>query len=304
MHQPIDRREFMCNSARATIAVGSMWMLPGAASAIEPIVRNGTPMFKFSLAAYSYRDLLTGNQPKLTMADFISDCAKMGLEGTELTSYYFPSPPSDDYLRTLKQQCFLLGLDVSGTAIRNEFGYPPGKERQEQIDWTKRWIDYAEVLGAPVIRIFAGYQQDGVTPEQTHSLMVAGMEECCDYAGQHGVYLALENHGGPTLTIEGIMAFVHDVQSPWFGINLDTGNFISEDPYSDLAKLAPYAVNVQVKASMKDAKEHKEPSDFPRLAKILRDADYRGYIVLEYEDTGDPRVECPKLITQLREAFT
>ncbi len=99
------------------------------------------------------------------------------------------------------------------------------------------------------------------------------------------------------------MSFVRDVQSPWFGVNLDTGNFISQDPYSDLAQLAPYAVNVQIKASMKDAQERKEPSDFPRLAKILRDADYRGYIVLEYEDEGDPKVECPKLIAQLREAF-
>ena len=28
-----------------------------------------------------------------------------------------------------------------------------------------------------------------------------------------------------------------------------------------------------------------------------------GYIVLEYEEAGDPRVECPKYIAQLREAF-
>lgn len=303
MSRQIDRREFISDSAKAAAAVSSLWMLPNATSAIEPIARNGSPYFKFSLAAYSYRDLLTGNPPKLTLSDFVRDCAKMDLEGTELTSYYFPTPTTNDYVRTLKDQCFLLGLDVSGTAIRNDFGFPPGKERQEQIAWVKQWIDYAEVLGAPVIRIFAGSQQEGISPERTHSLMVEGIEECCEYAGKHGIYLALENHGGPTLTIEGIMAFVHDVRSPWFGINLDTGNFLSKDPYPDLATLAPYAVNVQVKASIKDPEEHKTPSDFPRLAKILRDANYRGYIVLEYEDTGDPLVECPKLIGQLREAF-
>ncbi len=303
MSQQIDRRGFMHVCATATAAAGGMWKLSNSALAIEPIVRNGSPKFKFSLAAYSYRDLLTGDPPQLTMADFISDCAKMGLEGTEPTSYYFPDPTTYDYLRSLKQQCFQLGLDVSGTAIRNDFGFPPGKEREQQIPWVKRWVDYAEVLGAPVIRIFAGYQKEGVPPEQSHSLMVAGMEECCDYAGQHGVHLALENHGGPTLTVDGMLAFVRDVQSPWFGINLDTGNFPSQDPYGDLAKIAPYALNVQVKVVITDPQQKKEPSDFSRLAEILRAADYRGYIVLEYEEAGDPRVECPKYIKQIREAF-
>lgn len=304
MPSQIDRRGFLQSSAMATLATSEMWKLSSVASAIEPIVRNGTSKFKFSLAAYSYRDLLTGNPPQLTLADFINDCAKMGLEGAEPTSYYFPDPTTYEYLRKLKQQCFALGLDVSGTAIRNDFGYPDGEERQKQIAWVKRWIDYAEVLGAPVIRIFAGYEQEGISPEDSHSLMVAGIEECCDYAGQHGIYLALENHGGPTLTVEGMLAFVRDVQSPWFGVNLDTGNFSSEDPYGDLAKLAPYAVNVQIKVAITDPQQNKHASDFPRLAHILRDAGYRGYIVLEYEEAGDPRVECPKYLSQIREAFT
>ena len=304
MSQHIDRREFIRNGARSTLTIGGMWMLPGATLAIESIARNGSPKFKFSLAAYSYRDLLTGNPPQLTLADFVDDCAAMGLEGTEPTSYYFPEPTTHDYLRALKQQCFKLGLDVSGTAIRNDFGYPAGEKRQQQIDWVKQWIEYAEVLGAPVIRIFAGDQQEGVTPEQSHSLMVAGMEECCDYAGQHGIHLALENHGGPTATADGMLDFVRDVQSPWFGINLDTGNFSSLDPYGDLAKLAPYALNVQVKAVIADPQGKKQPSDFARLANILRDAGYRGYIVLEYEESGDPRVECPKYMARIREAFT
>ena len=117
------------------------------------------------------------------------------------------------------------------------------------------------------------------------------------------MHLALENHGGPTTTAEGMLAFVQDVQSPWFGVNLDTGNFSSRDPYHEIAELAPYALNVQVKAVISDPDQNKHPSDFPRLAKILRDAGYRGYIVLEYEESGDPRVECPKYIAKIREAF-
>jgi sugar phosphate isomerase/epimerase len=296
----INRRRFLQSSAAAASAV-TIGSIAGAASAIEPIQRNGTPKFKFSLAAYSYRDLLLpkqGKEPQLTLKDFIDDCAKMGLEGTELTSYYFPKEVTPDYVHDLRKHAFRLGLDVSGTAIGNEFGHPKGEKRDAEIAKTKLWCDYAEMMGAPVIRIFAGHQQKGQTEAEAHALMVSAIEECCDYAGKRGVYLALENHGGPTLTADGLLKFVHDVDSPWFGVNLDGGNFRSEDPYAELARIAPYAVNAQIKAKVGG-----KPADFKRLAKVMRDAKYRGYIVLEYEEPGNVREECPRVMNEIRDAF-
>ena len=292
----IDRRRFLQAGAAGAV-LGS----PLCADGIEPILRNGTPKYKFSLAGYSYKNLL--NSGELTLADFVADCAKMQLEGTELTSYYFPETITEEYLRQLKSECFRAGLAVSGTAIRNDFGYPAGKQRDEEIAHVKRWIEYAEMLGAPVIRIFAGYQKKEVDAATTHRLMVEGIEECCDYAGQHGVFLALENHGGPTSTAAGLLKIVKDVKNPWFGVNLDTGNFPTDNPYAELVKAAPYAVNVQVKVTIRDANKKKSPADFDRLAKILKEAGYRGFVVLEYEEKGDPRVECPKYVEILREAF-
>jgi sugar phosphate isomerase/epimerase len=246
--------------------------------------------------------LFKGDSP-LTLSDFINDCAKFGLEGTELTSYYFPKETTPEYLRTLRRQCFRLGLDVSGTAIGNDFGLPPGDKRTDEIKKCKQWIENAEILGAPVIRIFAGHQQKDQTEAQAHSLMVAAIEECCDHAGKHGVHLALENHGGPTATADGLLKFVRDVNSPWFGVNLDSGNFHSDDPYGELARIAPYALNAQIKVVMSGPGKKKEPADFKRLAKILRDAHYRGYVVLEYEEAKDPRGESERYIQELREAF-
>lgn len=302
MVKPLDRRRFLqtCSIVSAAAATG---LAANEGYAAEPIVRNGVPKFKFSLAAYSYRKLLQGKTAELTVADFIDDCAKMQLEGTELTSYYFPNPTTPEYLRELKQQCFRLGLDVSGTAVGNDFGLPPGEKRDEQIAHLKHWIDNSEILGAPVIRVFAGHVNEETTAEQSHKLMVEGLEECCEYAGQHGVHLALENHGGPTATPEGLLALVHDVKSPWFGVNLDTGNFHTDDVYGDLAKVAPYAINAQIKVVVSGPDKQKQPADFKRLAGILRDANYRGYIVLEYEENENPREACPSFIAQLREAF-
>ena len=296
------RREFL-GTAAAGSAAGLVASIPTISTAIEPIARNGKAKFKFSLAAYSYRELLKGKPPKLTLSDFISDCAKLGLEGTELTSYYFPTPVTHDYLRSLRQQCFRLGLDVSGTAVGNDFGHVSVEERRKQIDSVKQWIDFAEILGAPVIRIFAGHQKKESTAAEAHSLMVSAIEECCDYAGKHGVHLALENHGGPTATAEGLLAFVRDVKSPWFGVNLDTGNFDGPDVYAAMAKSAPYALNVQVKVVLKGPDGKNQPADFGRIAKILREAHYRGYVALEYEEAGDVREECAKYVEKMRAAF-
>jgi sugar phosphate isomerase/epimerase len=294
----LHRRDFLCSTLAAS-------GLAATAGAIEPIARNGKPKFKFSLAAYSYRTLLQprqGKDPELTLRDFIDDCAKLNLDGTELTSYYFPQNATPEYIYGLRRHAFRLGLDVSGTAIGNEFGHPKGEKRDAEIAKTKKWIENAEMLGAPVIRIFAGHQQKDQTEAEAHALMVSAIEECCDYAGKHGITLALENHGGPTATADGLLKFVRDVNSPWFGVNLDSGNFRTDDPYAELARIAPYSVNAQIKVTM-NVGGKREHADFKRLAKMLRDANYRGYIVLEYEESGNVREDCARYMDEIRAAF-
>lgn len=306
----MNRRNFMQASGAIAAGLATCNVLSAnvdsAPKAIDPIARNGKPFFKYSLAAYSYRRLLlpSGDKPaELQLSDFISDCAEFQLQGTELTSYYFPSAVTPGYLRQLRKQCFQLGLDVSGTAVGNDFGFPEGEERRKQIEGVKRWIEHAEILGAPVIRIFAGHKKDGTTPAESHSLMVSAIEECCDYAGRHGVHLALENHGGPTATAKGLLRFVKDVNSPWFGVNLDSGNFHSENLYDELAEVAPYAINAQIKVKVSGPDGKKKDTNFTRVAKILAAADYRGYVVLEFEEDGDPRKESARYLREMRPIF-
>ena len=298
----MDRRKFI----KGTV-VGAMGIASATNTglfAAEPISRHSGHKFKYSLAAYSYRQLLGGDLKSLSLHEFIDDCASMGLEGTELTSYYFPKEVTPEYLNSLKQHAFKLGVDVSGTAVGNDFGYAEDDpKRKEQIDHVKTWVKHAQILNAPVIRIFAGHQKPGVDEAKTHNLMGSAIEECCDFAGKHGVDLALENHGGPTSTAEGLMQFVNDVQSPWFGVNLDTGNFSSDDVYAEMEQVAPYAVNVQVKVAVRGPDKVKKPSDFNRLRNILQNAGYRGYVVLEYEEGGEPREESRRWMSELREVM-
>ncbi len=295
-----DRRRFMV-SALAGAASGAAALSPQFGHAVEPVARTPGHHFKFSLAAFSYRAALSNGS--LSLVDFIDDCAKFGLEGTELTSYYFPDPPTEAFLRNLKAEAFRRGLDVSGTAIRNEFCLPPGEERDREIARVRRWVEYADMLDAPVIRIYAGTVQRGQSKQDAMRLAIEGIDECCQYAAKYGVFLALENSVGLAGQVEDMLAIIQGVKSPYFGVNMDTGDYRTADPYADLEKLAPYSINVQVKSTIRPAGQGPQPTDLARLAKMLKDVGYRGYLALEFEEAGDPRVECPRYLELMRQAF-
>jgi sugar phosphate isomerase/epimerase len=298
------RRRFLQSALVA--AAGPAFAAP--LHAAEPPQRNGKPHFKLSLAAYSFhRDLPVGwpkpgrTDAPMSLEDFIEFCAEMNLDGTELTSYYFPAEVTPEYLIHLKELTFRLGLDISGTAIGNDFCVPPGPERDFELAMTRTWIDYAAMLGAPVIRIFAGSVPQWDSEEAALERCVAGINESLQYAAQKGVVLALENHGGITATADQLLAIVERVdRSPWFGVNFDSGNFHSADPYAELERIAPYAMNAQLKVSVTAAGQ-RQPTDFARVVDILKQAGYRGYLVLEYEEQDEPRERIPAILNQLRE---
>ncbi len=273
-----------------------------SARAIPPIGRTRPSHLKLSIAAYSYRQYLTSKPPQMDLFDFVDQAADLALDGVEPTSYYFPRDVTPDYLNRLKLHAFKLGLDISGTAVGNNFCLPPGPRRDDEIENVRRWIDRASELDAPVIRIFAGNVPKGATEEQAVGWAIDGMKAVLPHAASKGIVLALENHGGITGTPEQILKLIKAIDSPNFGINLDTGNFRGDDPYSQIEQLAPYAFNVQVKTEIhRTGRRAPEEANLSRLVNILRGAKYSGYIVLEYEATEDPMKAIPKAIKMLRQ---
>ena len=302
MTRGLTRRDF----SRALVAGAAALSAPAlAARGIDPVVRRGGSRMKLSLAAYSFRHYLTdhrrGATPKpgaMTLETFVDLCADYPLDGVEPTSYYVPEPMPEGYLRQLRRRAFLLGLTISGTAIGNTFTHPPGPKRDEEMAYTKRWIDRAAELGAPTIRIFAGNQQEGTTEAQARQWCLEAIREACAYAAPRGVILALENHGGIVTRADQLLSIVKEVDSPWFGVNWDSGNFRGDDPYAELQAIAPYAVTAQIKVGIGAAGRSK-PADWPRVVGILRDAGYRGWVALEYEEDEDAKTAVPRLLKEL-----
>jgi len=267
---------------------------------IEPFARLTPGRLQLSLAAYSLRDLLKAQGSGWDLFRFVDYCHELGIPGAELTSYYFPAEVTNDYLLRLKRHCHLRGVTVSGGAIANDFCQLDPQKVRADIEATKRWIDRYAVLGAPVIRIFAGGQPAGEAWPETRERCVQAIEEVADHAAAKGLYLGLENHGGVTATSESMLEIVTRVRSNGFGVNLDSGNFRSTaDPYRELSEIAPYAVNAQLKVEM-FPNDQREWTDLPRVLRILVDSGYSGWVALEYEAEDPPLESIPAWVEKLK----
>jgi sugar phosphate isomerase/epimerase len=292
------RRQFLTKIAMASAAP---MVLGRTASAIDPIGRTRPSHLKLSLAAYSYRDFLVGPKKTMDLFGFVDLAADLGLDAVELTSYYFPENVSSDYLNRLKTHAFRQGLDVSGTAVMNDFCLSPGSAADREVEHVRTWIGRAAELDAPMIRVLSGNWLQGTPDEELERRAIQRIESLLPYASEKGVMIALENHGGGvTVTGDQLLRLVRAIKGPNFGVNLDTGNFHGPDPYSEIAQAAPYAVNVQVKTEIRRRGRSKEQADLSTVIGILRDAKYSGYVVLEYNAPEDPKIAVPRYLKTLR----
>lgn len=295
-------------SSLATVGLGGIGLGGIARAADKPITRaHGGARLRLGLAAYSFRNHFAWmkgkaskavKEPQITMEGFVDFCAEHDCGGAELTSYFFPGDVGEQYYADMRGYAHQRGVEICGTAVGNNFSNPKGSEkRAEQMEYVKLWIERAALMGAPHIRVFAGSHPKGVNEADAERFAAEALEEAGEYAGKQGIFLGIENHD--SISDSGrLLRIVKAVKSPWVGVNLDTGNFRTEDPYKDIAESAPYAVNVQVKMKMREPAEG--PADLERIGKILSDANYQGYVVLEYEEDDNPFESVPPVLDRMR----
>lgn len=291
----LSRRRFLAASAAIVGTAGLRTPL----AAIDPIKRpSDKPDLKLSLAAYSYRKFLDLKKPTMTLFEFIDAAAELPLDAVELTSYYF-AETTDAYLDKLKAHAVKKKLAVSGVPVGNNFCVRDAAKLKIEVQKVKDWTERAAKLGAKTVRIFAGNLEKGDTLADAQKRVVAALEECCPHAEKLGVVLALENHGGITDSAEHLLDLVKPVRSKALGVNIDTGNFHTRDPYADIARIAPYGVVSQVKTEVYPGGK-KEEADLAKVIKILKNANFHGYVALEYEAAEDPKVAVPRFVKELR----
>lgn len=266
----------------------------GAASQLRSQTQSKCHLLP-GLVAYSFRKQLGAKTMSYeALIRYVSD---LGLDGLDTTVYWFPDT-SDQYLATLRRTAYKNAVNLYSIAVRIRLAQPTLELQRSEFESFKNWVDVADKLGATHIRVFGGAVPKGTTEAQAIAWAVEVLKRCADYSGLKGILIGVEDDGGLTTTAEPTVEIVRQTDSPWAGINLDTGNF-PKNGYSQVAMCIPYATSVHFKEKIANENGVKEKADWDRLIGMFAATGYRGYLSLEYEN-GDAETEVPKLAAALR----
>jgi sugar phosphate isomerase/epimerase len=234
-------------------------------------------------------------EKKMSMEDFLKRAKELDVDGVSLESCFFKTL-DDSYMGELKAQ-----LDEYGFDRVFAWGHPDGLERgknPEAFAEMKSCIPKAKLLGADVMRVTGSSLMFRHEPHGPQiEALSRQFKEAIKIAEDVGVKLAVENH--IDYTADEIMQLLENVDSPNFGVNFDTGNFLRllDDPIRGMEILAPHVLAVHLKDLQVNVKEAR-PTDWfffagvpvgqglidnQALANILNKQDFKGFLAVEID---------------------
>lgn len=292
----MNRRHFVRAAPLAAAA-----LVPGAARAAS--AAPGNPHVKLSCNLYSFNAPLRSGE--MTLDQVVRFCSDLGFAAVDPTGYYFPgypTAPDAAYAHQWKRRAFRLGLDISGTGVRNDFAVADAERRAADVALVERWVQFAARLDAPVLRVFAGRAVPPEQREEATAWVVDSLRRCAEHGAREGVMIVLQNHADFIRNADQLLHIVRAVDSPWFAVNLDIGSFPEGDPYEQIARVAPHAATWQIKENV-HVGAREVPTDLERVLRIVRESGYRGYLPLETLGPGDPRAKVTRFLEQVRAAL-
>lgn len=299
--------------------------LAAATAAMSPARGVAAPRpgrLRPAVNAYTFLGPLRARQQDpaagMDLFDVVDVAARLGIDAVDLTGYFFPDYPAvppDAFVNRLKRHAQRVGVDISGTGIRNDFATADEAVRDEGMKLAKAWIEVAARLGAPVLRVFAGPQaphrrwQDAagtVDRDPVEGWMADAIRACAEHGERFGVQVGVQNHADFLATGREHVSLVDRVAHDWCGAIVDTGSYPTADPYADIAAAAPRAITWQVKEKLGSGPDS-PAADIGRIVRIAHDAGYRGYLPIETLAMGrrdyDPESTLRALLREVREAI-
>lgn len=245
---------------------------------------------QYSVNAYSFNSQLRSGE--MTFFDMMEFAADIGLNAVDLTGYYFhsyPEIPENSELFQLKRRALELGLNICWTGIRNNFTNPDAALRKADRELIRKWLGVSSKLGATIMRIFDGKpSHEGFTRDEVKNWLVEEYKICAEYGAETGVIVGLQNHNEFLLNSNEVIDILKRVDSEWFGLILDIGSLSEGNTYDEIEKLAPYANYWFIKEQV-SPNGIKTAVDMKKIAAIIKNQSYQGYISFESLTDGDPK---------------
>lgn len=264
------------------------------------------------------------NDGRIDTPGFVRYAAGLGVEGVELLDYFWRDREREvpEVLAALRES----GLVVSAYAIGNDLVQPDAAERARQTQSIRDGVDMARQFGASLLRVFSGNAKAGVAVEDGEPWIVEGLREGAAYAHEHGVTLALENHGLFAGRADQVRRVIESAGSPALRANVDTGNFllVNQNPVDAIRDLAPLAAYVHLKDFRRRSRDEQVSESYAALdgsyfvgtaigagevdlravLATLREAGYDGWLSIEFEGTGDAKEGLQASVAATRDLMT
>ncbi len=253
---------------------------------------------------------------KMKLEDFLKRARELEVDGVSIESCFVPRYDRE-YLTGIRGMLDEYNLDRVW-AWGHPDGLEGGKNEKAYDDMIKN-IEYAVDIGAKVMRVVGSSLAFRFEPHGPQIERLSKMfSDAVRVAEKHDVRMAVENH--LDFDSDEMLTILKNVDSPYLGINFDTGNFLRllDDPVQGMEKLARYVYATHVKDLIPQkgvpvnewyffscAPVGDGLVDNQRLAQILKENDYQGFLAVEidflhpdYNNDEDKAVE--KSIKELK----
>lgn len=167
--------------------------------------------------------------------------------GWELLSEveYFHSFSMEEDTLLMKEICDKYGMKVSSIS-----GHSPLMKPEAAVPRLTRAIIFADAVDAKFVNTDEMVKPDWMNDDFAHQVMKYTLSKAALVSKRHQIYICIEPHGVFTKTAKGLMRIVNLVDSPWIGVNWDTGNaYLAgvEDPYQGLDAVKDSVMHIHAK---------------------------------------------------------
>jgi sugar phosphate isomerase/epimerase len=181
----------------------------------------------------------------MTLEDFIEVAKGLAVDGVSVESCFLPSvEPS--YLADIRAMLDSYNLDRVYA-----WGHPDGLEGGTNEAAYNEMIgsfEQAQAIGATVMRVVGSslrFRNEPHGPQLERLTQI--FQKAVRIAEANGIRIAVENH--IDFNAQEMLSLLRSVDSPFLGINFDTGNFVRllDDPVQAMDALAPYTYASHIK---------------------------------------------------------
>lgn len=176
-------------------------------------------------------------------------------------------------------------------------------KRKSNLDDAKRFIDLAEQLECPFVRVFPDDLPPDQSVEQTLDLIISGLVTLGEYAKGSNVTILLESHG-KVVYKDMLLKIMAGANHPKVGLIWDFFNMwvvTKESPKEVFDTLGKYIKHVHIKdANLVDGKPAycligQGVAPLREAMDSLKRSNYKGYYSFEWEKKWHPEIQDPEI---------